>query len=411
MSSSYLGRSCSTSLSNVFGTERYLYMSNNSLKRIIKKKLDFEQSPPYLTARQRYYNDLEIDFEQLDDSDSANSNVNFERITEVCEARLRNVRNMKQKNGSSFLEKLENIKFSRPQTPESVVTSADVAEVRSESSFLNRTRELFSDEANSSKWDSTDLIILEKIDNHSRRYGTVPVLYHKIGEQILNRKDYDNIDFDSPKASCATQTDDFLNDDDDSGTTNHEAETPLPEKENQIPMDSSMERSSSLKTVKNRRNRNFVLENIQKVASKQSLSKNQRSNVKCPKNMSELSVQKRTPSTVKVKSMRRHRKHLKRRSLQFTTDDENDDSTAPDQTPYSVEKSEFLKKMCEEQSDCITKMGDTLKQIKNDVVEIVQLQGEIDSARQNHSEIMALQTAEDCQRVNGGASSLAEGDD
>ncbi|XP_021700106.1 uncharacterized protein LOC110676461 [Aedes aegypti] len=162
MSSSYLGRSCSTSLSNVFGTERYLYMSNNSLKRIIKKKLDFEQSPPYLTARQRYYNDLEIDFEQLDDSDSANSNVNFERITEVCEARLRNVRNMKQKNGSSFLEKLENIKFSRPQTPESVVTSADVAEVRSESSFLNRTRELFSDEANSSKWDSTDLIILEK---------------------------------------------------------------------------------------------------------------------------------------------------------------------------------------------------------------------------------------------------------
>lgn len=118
--STYLRRSRSTSLSNVFGTERYLYMSNDSLKRTIKRKLNFEHM--HLPGIQRYYHDLEIDFEYLVDIDSNNNN-NFERISEVCDARLRDVLHRNLRVGSSFLEKLGRIQYSRPLSPESVFTS------------------------------------------------------------------------------------------------------------------------------------------------------------------------------------------------------------------------------------------------------------------------------------------------
>ncbi|XP_062545097.1 protein hu-li tai shao isoform X3 [Armigeres subalbatus] len=335
----YFRRSRSTSLNNVFGTERYLCLSNNSFKRIIKKKLDFDQSTTKVTARQRFYRDLEIDFEQLEDLDCNNNNDNLERISEVCEARLRDVRAKDMRTGNSFLEKLGNIQYSRTHSPESVITAAaDLAETHSESSFFNRTRELFSDEAASSKFDSTDLTILEKIDNHSKRYGTLPVLYHKIGEQILNRRDYGNIESDSPKATCATQTDDFPNGNDGSDESNH--------------------------------------------ASKRKL----------------------------LRQTKKHRKQLKRRSLQFTTDDENDENSIASGTTHAVVKTTLLK-MCDNQSKCISKMGDTLNQIKNDVTELVQLQSEINTARENHSEMIAQQTAKDCHRLNGRKSSLVERDD
>lgn len=110
--STYLRRSRSTSLSNVFDTERYLYMSNDSLKRTIQRKLNFE-----------HMHDLEIDFEYLVDIDSNNNNNNFERISEVCDARLRDVLHRNLRVGSSFLEKLGSIQYSRPLSPESAFTS------------------------------------------------------------------------------------------------------------------------------------------------------------------------------------------------------------------------------------------------------------------------------------------------
>lgn len=113
-------RSRSTSISNVFGTERYRYMSNDSLKRTIKRKLNIEHM--HLPARQRYYCDLEIDFEYLVDIDSNNNN-NFERISEVCDARLRDVLHRNLRHESSFLEKLGTIQYSRPLTPESDFTT------------------------------------------------------------------------------------------------------------------------------------------------------------------------------------------------------------------------------------------------------------------------------------------------
>lgn len=118
--SSYLGRSRSTSLSNVFDTERYLYMSNDSLRRIIKKKLNFEHV--HLPLRHRYYRNLEIDFEYIVDVDSNNNN-HFEHISEVCDARLRNVLHRNVRDESCFLEKLGNIQYARSLSPQSDITS------------------------------------------------------------------------------------------------------------------------------------------------------------------------------------------------------------------------------------------------------------------------------------------------
>lgn len=373
-------------------------MTNDSLKQTIKRKLDFEHV--HCPVRQRQYRDSETDSLYLMDIDS-NNNKNLERISDVCEARLRDVHERKLREGSSFLEKLGSIRYSRPLTPESaIISTVDFPEVCNESSFLDHTRKLFSTEDASSVLDSTDIEILQKIENHSRSYGTVPVLYHKIEKQILNRKDYENIDIDSLKVTRSTQTEDANK---TYSLTSIETQTcPMTTQ----PKNLRSERlpcSSLQKTVKNCRNRNFVLENIQNVKHK------------CNKFSSNRNATKKseTPSTVKAgKSMRKHRKNLKRRSLQFSTDEEYDEYSTGSATNFQIiDHAASLKRTCDDQLECIIKMGDTLDQMRSDVDEIVQLQGEIDSARQTHSEMAALRTVEDYRRMNGNVSSSVTNED
>lgn len=219
--------------------------------------------------------------------------------------------------------------------------------------------------------DSTDIQILQKIENHSRSYGTVPVLYHKIGDQILNRKDYDNIDINSPKVTYATQTENVEN---NCSQISVATQTCTAKHKN---LDSEYMPSSSIQTtIKNSHNRNFVLENIQKAKYKHRMS-----SIKSKKSTNDGNVKKesemynkRTPST--VKSLRKNLKKLKRRSLQFSTDD-YDGNTAKSVRINTKFYPAHLKETCDDQLKCVITMGNTLDQMRNDVDEIVQLQNEI----------------------------------
>lgn len=118
--SSYLRRSSSILLDNIFGTERYLYMTNDSLKRTLKRKLNFEHG--HRPVRQRHYCDSEIDPFYFMDIDTIGKN-NLERISEVCDARLCAVQFRRLQEGNRFLEKLGDIQYSRPWTPEKATIS------------------------------------------------------------------------------------------------------------------------------------------------------------------------------------------------------------------------------------------------------------------------------------------------
>lgn len=118
----YLGRSRSTSLNDVFATERYLSMTDDGLKQTIRRKLHFEQMQCYASVAQSpqssvnpFRDQSEFDFQIQAEQDVNNNNL--ERISEVCEARLRQVRSAQQLG--SFLCKLDDMQYSKPSSPES----------------------------------------------------------------------------------------------------------------------------------------------------------------------------------------------------------------------------------------------------------------------------------------------------
>lgn len=116
----YLGRSRSTSLNDVFATERYLSMTDDGLKQTIRRKLHFEQMQCFASAAASpsdnpFRDQSEFDFEIQSKQDQNNNNL--ERISEVCEARLQQVRSAQQQG--SFLSKLDDMQYSKPSTPES----------------------------------------------------------------------------------------------------------------------------------------------------------------------------------------------------------------------------------------------------------------------------------------------------
>ncbi|XP_055644458.1 protein hu-li tai shao isoform X2 [Toxorhynchites rutilus septentrionalis] len=193
--SKYIRRSRSVSLNEVFGTERYMSMSHSGLKQTIKRKQHFEQwkNDAIMNNSCKCWKD---DFRKKKCIERYN---NLGRISEVCDAQLREVRQTEFKNAFSFFEKLHNMQYSKSPAPK---------ECRFNDTLFNRTREHSSVVDSFSKFDTVDLKILEKLDTHSQTYGSLPELYQKIGEQILNRKCYEDIDSMSSSVTCATQTND-----------------------------------------------------------------------------------------------------------------------------------------------------------------------------------------------------------
>uniref|UniRef100_A0A1Q3FXL8 Putative cytoskeletal protein adducin n=1 Tax=Culex tarsalis TaxID=7177 RepID=A0A1Q3FXL8_CULTA len=413
----YLGRSRSTSLNDVFATERYLSMTDDGLKQTIRRKLHFEQmqcfasaapSPP--SSVNPFRNQSEFDFEIQIEQEVNNNNL--ERISEVCEARLRQVRSAQQQG--SFLGKLDDMQYSKSSTPESFTVYSDV--LQSETSLLNHTRELFSDAATASSLnlDEKEWTILEKIDNYSLTYGTLPEVYAKIGEQILNRTNYDEfkvhaadtasaatIQRGAPEASPAgSAREEGMHPRDDYGTD--PAQSVGPRSSSVSPKRLSGRKRATPATLnkrtKNRRNRNFIQENIERVKTKQYSSPTPSRSSKSGK-----TAERKTPLTVKQlhsATRKLRRQSLKRRSLQFNSDHDEEDDEYLAQPGNDQSEQQHLKEEYEQQTQCIAEIGDSLSQMQNDVNEIVQLQGQIDEARATHLEMIAKATLEDCRRVN-----------
>lgn len=289
--------------------------------------------------------------------------------------------------------------------------------LQSETSLLNHTRELFSDAATASSLnlDEKEWTILEKIDKYSLTYGTLPEVYTKIGEQILNRKNYDEFNV---HATGTTTIQRGAQDASPAGSVREDSHE-LAEDFGTDPAQSGGPRSSSVspkrlnfrkratpatlnKRTKNRRNRNFIQENIERVKTKQYSSPTPSRSSKIGK-----TVERKTPLMAKQlhsTNRKMRRQSLKRRSLQFSSDHDEEDEDYLAQPPShgSNDHSEQqnLKEECEQQTQCIAEIGDSLNQMQNDVKEIVQLQGQIDEARAIHLEMMAKATLENCRRVN-----------
>ncbi|XP_058820592.1 uncharacterized protein LOC131682836 [Topomyia yanbarensis] len=406
--SNYLRRRRSASVDDVFASERYLSMSNGSLNRIIRRKLDFDHQQ--FGSISHYRRSSELDFERLG---NINRCDNLERLSEVCDDHLRNIQYTNIRNTRNFFEKLCYLQYSRPETSTSIRTAGE-SSLDIDTSLLNRTRDLFSEATSSVKLDSVDIKILEKIDHHSRTYGSLPELYHRIGEQILSRRNYDDIeDFDvySPKVACSTQTDpekkvddeEYHSQDVETQTWSIQSDSSQQNEHNEL-LVCHPHQGLLNKTLKNRRNRNFVLENIEKVRSKKShfAKRNKNAHEKSSKKLDSTSSRTLVPK-IKTPNVSRKflKQNLKRRSLQFTTDEDDEHfDECSSSIQHDVYQKIFLNKICNDQAQCITEMGDAIHQIQNSVIEIAQLHDEIDTTRSNHLESASLMAMENCQRVN-----------
>ncbi|XP_055591003.1 protein hu-li tai shao isoform X2 [Uranotaenia lowii] len=386
----YLRRSRSTSLSDVFSTEKFMSMSPDGLRRTIRKKLNFEQMLKENKLHRSPQEELEIDFEYLQefDLDIDTNNNNFERISEECDIHLRNLHSM----DNSFCEKLRDIQLSKPTTPDKENKRDDCEELTDIDLLRNLTQQLYKDkETLPVKLDSIDLEILTKMDNQLKIYGSHPELYHKIGEQILSRKNYEDIDMNSPKKSCATQTVTLPSildtlDRDPRSTQNGSSPYPC----SAFPNDESSDTPPTVisnKTLKNRRNRNFVLENIQRVRSKgRTLKPSRFYEISSTKKLDDF---KKSPASSEFRKPRRS--FLKRCSLQFSTEEEEDNSES-----ITTREKLTLTQSLEDQASCIAELGGKLNAIQRNVIQIVKLQDEFDSARND----MLSSSANDCQQVN-----------
>ncbi|XP_058455352.1 uncharacterized protein LOC131432830 [Malaya genurostris] len=378
--SDYVRRSRSTSLNDIFATERYLSMSNDSLNRVMRTKLNFDRKQ--LGTIHHYHNNSIYDFYYMKMKERFN---NLERLSEVCDDHLRNIHYYNMKSKSDFLEKLNCLQYSEPNTAESIHNAA-------ESIFAM-------------KLDHIDHKILEKINYYLRTYGNLPELYHRIGEQILNRRNYEDIDVCSSKVTCA-QIDNLNNDKNNIDMETSFAKFNYPQL-NELFM-RQFHKPQRILLNKSKRNRNFVLENIEKVKKNKLQTMNITTKNKTHENTANAAKKSISSSSRKLvpagkascSSQKFRRQNLKRRSLQFTIDEEHENlEMCSSNNGHDVPQNEQLKQICKDQGEFITEMSGMLNKINDSVIQIVQLQEEIGATQSNHKETASLMTMHICERV------------
>ncbi|XP_055547352.1 uncharacterized protein LOC129731398 [Wyeomyia smithii] len=359
-------------LSEILPTENYSSRFKNSLRLDFDQKLNCDQ----------FDGSFNFYYEKMENIDRNN---NLRCLSEACDEHLRQLQYNNLRNTQKFLRKLCNLKYSSLTTPESEQSSDEAVRLDTDTSLLNYT---ISCEPYPAMLDSVDLKILEKITQHSKIYGNLPDLFHRISEEILYCRKYNDTTFQPLKSTSSTQTEE------EKMRTNKAVASECIEKvdTNSLTSDHFQQdnRVPLHKNSKIRRNRNFVLENIERFKLNPSrdfsLLKND--------------VKKQTLSSNKKPLTKRRRLQnltVKCRSLQFATDEEDLGKYKESaEQPIKIKEMEVLNEVLKDQTESINEISDCFNEMQNDAIEIVHLQEEINAVYSRHLESLT----QDCLRVN-----------